>query len=124
MKIKQIYIDQSKKIIDNYNTVINMLLAQEKNLQENKAFVLKLQKKIENVDMSTDDPLIKQQKLEKMLVQYDIKINKLEQDIKPILEKMEELKKHSKIVYDKILTEYSAYSEAEIQEQIKKQLQE
>lgn len=123
MVIKQIYIDQSKKIIDKFNELVNRLLAYQKNLEENKQYVLNLQKKIDIIDMSSDEPLLKQNKLEKLLLEYDIKISKIEQEISPIILEMDELKKQSKIVYDKIITEYSNYTEKEIQEQIQKQLQ-
>jgi len=124
MRIKDIYIDQSKKIIKKFDKLINSLILHEKDLQESKQFVLNLQKKISNIDLSPDEPLLKQHNLEKLMVEYDIKMNRLENIIKPILEEMEQLKKQSKIVYDKIMTEYSQYSEKELQEQIQKQLQE
>lgn len=123
MIIKQIYIDQSKKIINKFNELVNRLLTYQTNLEENKQYVLKLQKQIEIIDMSSDEPLLKQNKLEKLLLEYDIKISKIEQEISPIVLEMDELKKQSKIVYDKIITEYSNYTEKEIQEQIQKQLQ-
>lgn len=123
MVIKQIYIDQSKKIINKYNKILNLLKEQEDNLVNNKKFILNLQKEISNIDGLSSNQLVKQQKLEELMIEYDIKINKLEQEIKPILEELENLKKQSKILYDKIMIDYSGYSETEIQEQIKKQLQ-
>jgi len=123
MVIKQIYIDQSKKIINKYNKILNLLKEQEDNLVDNKKFILNLQKEISNIDGLSSNQLVKQQKLEELMIEYDIKINKLEQEIKPILEELENLKKQSKILYDKIMIDYSGYSETEIQEQIKKQLQ-
>jgi len=118
------YIKQSKKIIDDHKLIMNSLEYFEKILNNNKQVLLQYKDQIEIIDNSTDEAMLKHQKISEMMDDYDASVEKMKKDIEPYIKKLEQIKKESSILYKIIKDKYPSVDDKELQQQIFKQIQE
>lgn len=122
MIIDNIYILETKRILDNFNYIFNEITKYEDILLEKKGKMLDIQKQLSVVQSTDKNDLYKEQEIYKLIDQYNSEIIKIEKSVKPLMEKIEVTKKEIAILYDVIMEKYSDYSEEEIRQQIHTQL--
>ena len=118
MEIKEEYIKESKNIIVSYNKIIEKILTYETILNEKKDNISNLVGELNTLEFSSENETTKKVALYDIMFKYEKEIESLTHNIKPLLEDLENIKSKSKILYDKILREYSQYTEEEIKQYI------
>lgn len=124
MTIELQYIKESDRIIKSYKLLINDLNKISQDLEVNKKELVKLQENIERLKKSKEPDLQRRSELTHIMNEYDKQINSMEKIIQPKLEKLEEIKKESKNLYDILHQKYPGLTDKQLQEQIFKQLDE
>lgn len=123
MIIDNIYILETKRILDNFNYIFNEISNYEKTLIDKKNKMLNIKKELSVINKSNKDDLFKEQEIFKLIDTYNLEISKIEKEISPLIEKIELTKKEIAILYNTIIEKYSDYTEEEIKEAIKIQLE-
>jgi len=123
MVIDNIYILETKRILDNFNYIFNEISNYEKTLIDKKNKMLNIKKELSVINKSNKDDLFKEQEIFKLIDTYNLEISKIEKEISPLIEKIELTKKEIAILYNTIIEKYSDYTEEEIKEAIKIQLE-
>jgi len=124
MRVRDLYITESKRIIDEYNTVMSKLDHYNDLLAEHKIKVNEMLIILGNIELSTDLDNVKGARINALMSDYDRITLDLETHLKQYIKEIETLKEASKVVYQKIMTEYADVPETVLQTQIKKQLEE
>lgn len=124
MRVRDLYITESKRIIDEYNVVMGKLDHYNDLLAEHKAKVTDMLVVLGNIELSTDLDSVKGARVNELMSDYDRITLDLETHLKKYIAEIEKLKEASSILYQKIITEYADIPEATLQAQIKKQLEE
>jgi GTPase involved in cell partitioning and DNA repair len=124
MIIDNIYILETKRIIDNYNYVLSEIEKYSLTLNDKKDSMLEIQKNLNIIDRNNENELFKEQQVYQLIDKYNNEISKIEKSVKPLIDKIEITKKEISLLYTIIKEKYSEYTEDEIKDQISKQLQE
>ena len=123
MKIELQYVKEAKRIVENYNSIIDELAVFEKTLADNKNMLLSLQKDIDNLSDLKGTELLKKSKLFEVLTEYDKKILKLQEVMLPYISKLEVLKKDSNILYGILKEKYPGATDKQLQEHLFKEIE-
>lgn len=115
--INKTYLVQSKKIIDEYNNTINMIISIEEMMNKFIGKLAILKKDFEKLSVIPDDE-IDGTNFENKLLEYTTVIDNFQKQLNPHVLTIEKLKKDSTDLYTILKDKYSHLSEEELKKEI------
>lgn len=115
--INKTYLVQSKKIIDEYNNTINMIISIEEMMNKFIEKLAILKKDFEKLSAIPDDE-IDGTNFENKLLEYTTVIDNFQKQLNPHVLTIEKLKKDSTDLYTILKDKYSHLSEEELKKEI------
>lgn len=123
LKIEQQYVLEAKNIIIEYDKVNSVIKDVQSALNSSKNAILEFQSQLEALKFKTAPDKIKEQEMNSLMIDYEAKINKMQSDIKPHLEMLENLKKRSHVLYGILKEKYPGASDEQLKTALNKELE-
>lgn len=116
--IDKIYIDDAIRIRKEYLNALNIILEEEKSINEKKSEIINIHNHSNEIINSELSDVTKRLKLNLQLNEIEKRINEIQDKIRPYYEKIENLRLQADRLYSSIIEKYPNISTEEIQQQI------